>query len=483
MDIKLQELTMRILVVDDDETLRFTLRAQLEGQSHVVIEASDGVEAIDKVSNEGPFDAVLLDVNMPRLSGLDALQKIKELSPSSFCLVLTAYSNVKDAVVAIRHGAFDYIEKPIDQSRLLSALNSAQEALSLVQQASFSAPQLEFDQGRRIIGGSSQIQKVFEIIYRLAKVETSVMIRGESGTGKELVARAIHFNSHRMKGPFVAVNCAAIPENLIESELFGHEKGAFTGADRRKIGKFQFAEGGTIFLDEIGDISLQMQVKLLRVLQEKILTPVGSNQEIKIDVRVLAATNRPLEKMIDQDQFRADLFYRLNVMPITLPPLRDRREDITVLSMFMVQKFNKIHGRKIRSFDKKALAALKLYGWPGNIRELENVVEHAFIIESSDMIQVESLPDGIQMLVEKRSPRDSCEPAGFSQESDLLSHVADLNYPMLKERFEKEFLMRALKAFDGRINQTAEHTQMTKVTLLRKLEKYGIDPKSYRSND
>lgn len=474
---------MRVLVVDDDETLRYTLRGLLEDKSHVVIEAADGLEAVEKVTHDGPFDAVLLDVNMPRLSGLEALQKIKEISPSSFCLVLTAYSNVKDAVAAIRQGAFDYIEKPIDQNRLFKALDCAQEANSLVQQASLSAPQLEFDQGRRIIGGSSQIQKVFEIIHRLAKVETSVLIRGESGTGKELVARAIHFNSHRMKGPFVAVNCAAIPENLIESELFGHEKGAFTGADRRKIGKFQFAEGGTIFLDEIGDISLQMQVKLLRVLQEKILTPVGSNQEIKIDVRVLAATNRPLEKMIDQDQFRADLFYRLNVMPITLPPLRDRREDIMVLSMFMVQKFNKIHQRTIHGFEKKALAALKLYGWPGNIRELENVIEHAFILESTDLIQVDALPETLQILVEKRTSKDPSEPLVTSQESDLLSHVADLNYPMLKERFEKEFLMRALKAFDGRINQTAEHTQMTKVTLLRKLEKYGIDPKSYRAND
>jgi DNA-binding NtrC family response regulator len=474
---------MHVLVVDDDETLRFTLRSLLEGNSHVVDEAHDGVEAVEKVASQGPYDVVLLDVNMPRMSGLEALQKIKESSPSTFCLVLTAYSNVKDAVVAIREGAFDYVEKPIDQARLFKVLDAATEANSLVQQASFSAPQLEFDQGRRIIGSSSQIQRVFEIIHRLAKVETSVIIRGESGTGKELVARAIHFNSHRMKGPFVAVNCAAIPENLIESELFGHEKGAFTGADRRKIGKFQFAEGGTIFLDEIGDISPQMQVKLLRVLQEKILTPVGSNQELKIDVRVVAATNRPLEKMIDQEQFRADLFYRLNVMPITLPPLRERREDVAALAMFMVQKFNRLHGKTIRGFDKKALGALRLYGWPGNIRELENVIEHAFIIESSDLVHSESLPEPIQNLVEKRTAKESAEVGSCNRESDLLSGVSDLNYPILKERFEKEFLIRALKAFDGRVNQTAEHTQMTKVTLLRKLEKYGIDPKSYRSSD
>lgn len=478
---------MHVLVVDDDETLRFTLKSMLEAHGHQTSEATDGLEAVEMVTHKGPYDAILLDVNMPRMSGLEALQKIKDLSPSTFCLVLTAYSNIKDAVIAIREGAFDYVEKPIDQGRLLKALEAASEANSLVRQASFSAPQLEFDQGRRIIGGSSQIQKVFEIIHRLSKVGTSVLIRGESGTGKELVARAIHFNSPRMKGPFVAVNCAAIPENLIESELFGHEKGAFTGADRRKIGKFQYAEGGTIFLDEIGDITSQMQVKLLRVLQEKMLTPVGSNQEHKIDVRVVAATNRPLEKMIDQDQFRADLFYRLNVMPITLPPLRDRREDIAALSMFMVQKFNKIHGKSIRGFDKKALAALRLYGWPGNIRELENVIEYAFIIESSDTIQVEALPEGLQQLVatdKKLScPSESSEVHSSSREPELLGHVSELNYPMLKERFEKEFLIRALKAFDGRVNQTAEHTQMTKVTLLRKLEKYGIDPKTYRSQD
>jgi two-component system response regulator HydG len=477
---------MRILVVDDDDTLRLTVRTTLEMHAFQVDEAEDGQHAVEMVQASGPYDAVLLDVNMPRMSGLEALAKIKELSPSTFCLILTAYSNVKDAVHAIRQGAFDYIEKPVDPERILRVLGHAKEANELVEQMSFSAPQLEFDQGRRIIGGSSQIQRVFEIIHRLAKVETSVMIRGESGTGKELVARAVHFNSHRMKGPFVAVNCAAIPENLIESELFGHEKGAFTGADRKKLGKFQFAEGGTIFLDEIGDISVQMQVKLLRVLQERLITPVGSNQEHKIDVRVVAATNRPLEKMIETGQFRADLFYRLNVMPITLPSLRDRREDIVSLAEFLVLKFNKLHGRKIRGFEKRTLAALRLYGWPGNIRELENVVEHAFIVETGDMIQLESLPEHIQALMPRKGATGEAETGGSladigisTNNTEILSGVSDLNYPQLKERFEREFIIKALKAFDGRINQTAEHTQMTKVTLLRKLEKYGIDPKQY----
>jgi DNA-binding NtrC family response regulator len=469
---------MRILVVDDDETLRLTVRAALAERDYKVDEAVDGEQAVAMVKEKGPYNAVLLDVNMPKMSGIEALAQIKEISPSTFCLIMTAFTNVQDAVTAIKHGAFDYLEKPVDGERILRLLDAAREANEMVNLASFSAPQLEFDQGRKIIGSSTQITRVFEIIHRLAKVDTSVLVRGESGTGKELIARAIHYNSHRMKGPFVAVNCAAIPENLIESELFGHEKGAFTGADRRKIGKFQFAEGGTIFLDEIGDISPQMQVKLLRALQERALTPVGGNQEIKVDVRVIAATNRPLEKMIEDQSFRSDLFYRLNVMPITLPPLRDRREDIAPLTEYMVQKFNKLHHRSIKGFDKRAMGAMRLYGWPGNIRELENVVEHAFIIESTDLVRVESLPEHIQALVQKDKGDQKPGEAG-APDGQMLSNVSELNYPALKERFEREFLIRALKAFDGRVNQTAEHTQMTKVTLLRKLEKYGIDPKQY----
>ena len=471
---------MRFLVVDDDDTLRLAVRAALESRGYHVDEAADGAEGLEMASAAGPYDGVLLDVNMPRLSGLEALQRIKEQHPSTFCLILTAYANLKDAVVAIKHGAFDYLEKPVDAERLLRTIDSAFEASALVEQVSYSAPQLEFDAGRKIVGSSTQIKKVFEIIHRLAKVETSVMIRGESGTGKELVARAIHFNSHRMKGPFVAVNCAAIPENLIESELFGHEKGAFTGADKKKPGKFQYAEGGTIFLDEIGDISPQMQVKLLRVLQERLVTPVGANQELRIDCRVLAATNRPLEKMIETGAFRADLFYRLNVMPIVLPPLRERRDDVASLAEFMVTKFNKLHGRVIRSFDRRALAALRLYSWPGNIRELENVVEHAFIIETGDHIQLDSLPEHLQQALGGKGEESATHaPAAIAPVSDMLRDVGELNYPQLKERFEREFLIRALQTFDGRVNQTAEHTQMTKVTLLRKLEKYGIDPRDY----
>jgi len=475
---------MRILVVDDDSTLRFTVRTALASRGYHVDEAEDGQQAVKMVAeslqNGKVYDAAILDVNMPKLSGMEALPQIKEMSPSTFCLILTAFSNVKDAVNAVRHGAYDYLEKPVDAQRILKLIDQANEASALVQQVSFSSPTLAFDEGRAMIGDSSSIQKVFDVINKLAKVETSVLVRGDSGTGKELVARAIHFNSHRKKGPFVAVNCAAIPENLIESELFGHEKGAFTGADRRKIGKFQFAEGGTIFLDEIGDISQQMQVKLLRVLQEKEFVPVGTNTEIQADVRILAATNKPLEKMIEQDIFRADLFYRLNVMPIKLPSLRDRREDIPPLADYMVNKFNNLHKREIQGFEKDALNALRLYAWPGNIRELENVVEHAFIIESSNKINLASLPEHIQELMSRNGASSGLMPGEpGAEDGEMLQNIGELNYPQLKERFEREFLIRALKAFDGRVNQTAEHTKMTKVTLLRKLDKYGIDPKQY----
>jgi len=475
---------MRILVVDDDETLRLTLRTALESRGHTVEEATDGAIAVEMVKTKGPYAAVIMDVNMPQMSGIEALGRIKDLNPETLVLMVTAYTDVKDAVAAIKLGAYDYVEKPIDAERVFQLLDAASEAKELVEAAVLSAPQVEFAENRRMIGGSESIRKVFEVIYKLSKVDTSVLIRGESGTGKELVARAIHFNSHRKKGPFVAVNCAAIPENLIESELFGHEKGAFTGADRKKIGKFQFAEGGTIFLDEIGDISSQMQVKLLRVLQERRITAVGGNSEVPVDVRVVAATNRPLEQMIEKGSFRADLFYRLNVLPILLPPLRDRREDVPPLTDFMVRKFNKAHMRHVKGLDKAALNALRMYSWPGNIRELENVIEHSFIIESGDCITLNSLPENLRANYERKgAPADDSAKVSnediAASEAGMLSEFSELNFPVLKERFEREFLIRALKAFDGRVNQTAEHTQMTKVTLLRKLEKYGIDPRQF----
>jgi DNA-binding NtrC family response regulator len=472
----------RILVVDDDAILRMAVRVPLQSRGYSVVEAEDGLQALDVWESEGPFNAVILDVNMPGKGGLEVLETIKQKAPETVCLMLTAFSNIKDAVVAIKNGAFDYIEKPVNGERLLALIDSAREASAMVEAAAFSAPQIQFDQGRTMIGGSSSIRKVFDVIYKLSKVDTSVLIRGESGTGKELVARALHYNSHRKKGPFVAVNCAAIPENLIESELFGHEKGSFTGADKKKLGRFQFAEGGTIFLDEIGDISLQMQVKLLRVLQERRLTPVGANSETPIDVRVVAATSRPLEKMMEQGTFRPDLFYRLNVLPINLPALRDRTDDIAPLVQAMIKKFNALHSRAMKAIVPQALQAMRAYAWPGNIRELENVIEHAFIVESGDTITLESLPEHVATCVMASVPTPR---QGASKDEAAtcfgLPDLGTFDFDVYKEAFEREFLIHAMRAFQGKINLTSEKTNINKVTLLRKLEKYNINPKSYHS--
>ena len=494
---------MKALIVDDDSTLRLVIRSVLEKRGFKVLEAEDGMMGLEMVQRHPDIGIAILDVNMPRLNGLDALAKIKAINPSIFCLVATAYSNMADAITAIKYGAYDYLQKPVDPDRLAKLLDKATAANNMVLEASFSAPKLEFDEGRSIIGGSSQLKQVFDVIYKLAKVDTSVLIRGESGTGKELVARALHFNSHRKNAPFIALNCAAIPESLIESELFGHEKGAFTGADKKKIGKFGQAEGGTLFLDEIGDISAATQVKLLRVLQERTYSSVGGSHEIKADVRIVAATHKPLEKMIEKNEFRADLFFRLNVLPIVLPPLRDRKEDIHALSQYLLRKFNKSHRRKITGISEKAMKLLMSHSWPGNIRELENAMERAFIMESTDVLEESSFDlqassQGMMIPPPPPAPYRSPEMptttpvVSFEEQfhaiprsarpqavSSLIPDGADLNFPLLKERFEKEFIIKALTAYRGRINQTAEATQMTKVTLLRKLEKYGIDAKDY----
>ncbi|MBI4403512.1 MAG: sigma-54-dependent Fis family transcriptional regulator, partial [Deltaproteobacteria bacterium] len=306
----------------------------------------------------------------------------------------------------------------------------------------------------------------------------SVLIRGESGTGKELVARAIHYNSTRKDQKLVAINCSSIPETLFESELFGHEKGAFTGADQRQIGKLQFAEGGTAFLDEIGDLSLAMQVKLLRVLQERRFTPVGSNREIEIDMRVIAATNRNLEEMIQKNTFREDLFYRLNVIPIFLPPLRDRKDDIEKLVSHFIGKFNNLHKKQIRGISPAAMQCLIQYNWPGNIRELENVIEHAFVIENTESITLDSLPAYLS-----GSSDNGTSLAGFLTNTPAPNLVLGdelLDYKSYKEQFEKEFIIKALKTFKGKINQTAIHAKIPKKTLLRKLQKYNIRAEDYR---
>ncbi len=471
--------SLNVLVVDDETELRDSLTQILSEMGHNVFEAKRGDEALRIIADRGmdtpaSIHMVLLDVNMPGISGLDVLRRIRLRDPSIIVLIITAHGNIRDAVEAMRDGAYNYIEKPVQQSDLEDLVQKASEAHALARELGLSSPKLTLDNGEEFIGRSHQMRAVFQVIQRLGQVNTSVLIRGENGTGKELVARAIHFNSPRKEKPFVAVNCGAISENLVESEFFGHEKGSFTGADQRHIGKFQYSEGGTLFLDEIGDISLSMQVKLLRVLQERKFTPIGSNREIRCDVRIIAATNRNLEDLIRKHEFRQDLFYRLNVMPIQLPPLRERTEDIPNLVEHFIEKYNALHDRKkgdrqIRGIREDALNALRNYLWPGNIRELENIIERAFVLENTHYITNESLPQELWPQSEK-----DIQPLSI----DHSSQVA-IDFHQQKEQFEKDFIVRALRRFDGRINQTVTHAGIPKNTLLRKIRKYAINPAEY----
>lgn len=464
----------KVIVVEDDTELRRTVAEALERSGFVVFQAVDGQEAIERIKQER-VDLALMDVNMPRMNGLDCLKAVKEYDPSIIVIVMTAYSTIEDAVRAIKEGAYNYLAKPIKHLSIVEMCQRALEAQQMVKTMAFSAPIVKLEAGE-FVGNSSEIQKIFNIIYKLAKVDTSVLIRGESGTGKELVARAIHYNSARKDQKLVAINCSSIAETLFESELFGHERGAFTGADQRQIGRFQYAEGGTIFLDEIGDLSPAMQVKLLRVLQERKFTPVGANREIDMDVRLIAATNRNLEEMIKQGTFREDLFYRLNVIPIFLPPLKNRKEDMEKLVSFFIQKFSNIHKKPVIGIAPSAMESLLKHDWPGNIRELENVIEHAFVIEATDKITVQSLP--LYVKGGKYAVQSVVSPLPETGAGEEKGDVLD--YRSFKEQFEREFIIKALKTFKGKINQTALHAKIPKKTLLRKLQKYGIKAEDYR---
>lgn len=504
---------LKILVVDDDQGLRLAVKSALVSSNRFEVEeAFDGVNAVEKVkSAEKKFDVVVLDVDMPRMTGLEALKQIKEHDPGMIVLMITAHATLDNAVQAVKDGAYNYLSKPVSSDELLALVDKAVSAHTMISNIAASAPVL-VEAGRKIIGNTQQMQKVFNIIHRLAKVDTPVLIRGASGAGKELVAKAIHYNSARKDEKFVAINCSAIPENLFESELFGHEKGSFTGADARKLGKFQYAEGGTLFLDEVGDMPLMMQVKILRVLQEKVFTPVGANREIQSNVRIVAATNRPLEEMIKTGQFREDLFYRLNVVPIFLPALADRKDDIENLINIFIKKFNGSHTKRILGVAPDALVCLKKYQWPGNIRELENVIEHAFVLETNNVITLSSLPEtvlsaaGVNLLdassFQTALADDEDDMSVGSAGDDAMDMDGDgesasvsgagapgavsgiggggpLDFNLQKEQFEKEFIIKALKTFKGRINQTALHANIPKKTLLRKIEKYGIIAKDY----
>lgn len=474
---------LQVLIVDDEAELRKSvisiLKSAVPEVELLIQEATNGKEALELVKSHS-FDFVLMDVKMPEMDGLEALTEIKEYDARITVVIMTAHSNLNDAVIAIKEGAYDYVEKPVKSDLLTDIVRKALEARDLVSRLALSNPIFDDDIESEFVGHTKKMKEVFQLIYKLCKVDTTVLIRGENGTGKELVARAIHYNSPRKSGQFIALNCGAIPENLMESELFGHEKGAFTGAIERKIGKFQAANNGTLFLDEIAELKPEMQVKLLRVLQEKKFTPVGSHREVKVNTRIIAATNRNLEKMMTESQFREDLFYRLNVMPIFLPPLRERLDDIAALAQHFIKKFQKQHESEIQGLTPETLEILKKYNWPGNIRELENIVERAFIVESQNMIHKESLPENILKYV---SELELSEIKTTQEKSTHLGYSGPLDFDSFKEEMEKEFIVSALKANKGRINQTVAQANIPKNTLLRKIRKYGINVKDLGSEE
>lgn len=467
---------LKILIVDDEIELRKTVTSILESMNDFdfsIEEAEDGQEAVQKVKQYKP-DLVLMDVRMPNMTGLEALEVIKKFQPKTFVVLITAHSNLNDAVAAIKEGAYDYLEKPVQPNKLTEIVKKSLEAREIVSEIAISNPIFDDDVDSDFVGSTKKMKEIFDLIYKLCKVDTSVLVRGENGTGKELVASAIHYNSPRKKGEFVAINCGAIPDSLMESELFGHEKGAFTGAVQRKIGLFQQANNGTLFLDEIGELKPDMQVKLLRVLQEKKFTPVGSTREVKTNSRIIAATNRNLEKMIEDGSFREDLFYRLNVMPIFLPPLRERINDIPHLVQHFIKKFNDEQGKNINNISDEALEVLKTYRWPGNIRELENVIERAFILENSSSISPSSLPDNLKSTSQANPTQPSISAPKTSPDE-----FGELDFDKFKEQSEKDFIEAALKANKGRINKTVAHANIPKNTLLRKIKKYEINVKDF----
>lgn len=446
-----------VLVVDDDQVHRYMLCTMLKDWGWRTVEADDGTTAVAAVEKHH-YDAVLMDVRMVRMDGREAFTRIQKIRPALPVIIMTAYSSVEDAVDVIQQGAYDYLTKPLDFDRLRLALQRAVDHQQVVSRKQAKAadeasqPQLV----TALIGSSPPMLELLEMIGYVAPTEATVLIYGESGTGKELVAEALHANSERRHKPFVKVNCAALAETLLESELFGHEKGAFTGAERRREGKFVQADGGTLFLDEIGETSQAMQVKLLRVLQEQELQRVGGEETIKVDVRIIAATNRNLTEEVAKNSFREDLYYRLNVVMLTVPPLRDRVEDIPQLVAFFAGKFAEKNRRVLDRITEDCMALLCGYPWPGNVRELENAIERGIILMRGTELTEKSLPLAIQKQVIREQPPQS-----------------DDGEPVSLFEAEKQLVFRTLSETGGNKSEAARRLKITRKTLLNKLNRYG----------
>lgn len=444
-----------VLIVDDDRSHRIMLQTLFAGWGYSIVEADDGDTAIEKVQKQ-PFDLILMDVRMIRVSGLEALTKIKTLNPAIPIIIMTAYSSVESAVEALKNGAYDYLTKPLNFDELRFTMERAMDHRQLSEENRLLRESLssQFDR-QNIIGRSDAMAKLMETVARVAPSDATVLLTGESGTGKELIAGAIHFNSPRKEGPFVKINCAAITETLLESELFGHEKGSFTGANRRKEGKFRQADEGSLFLDEISEMSLAMQSKLLRVLQELEITRVGGEEVIKVDVRVIAATNKDLLQEIEAGRFREDLFYRLNVITLNVSSLRERKEDIPLLAQHFLGIFAEKNHKEIKGFTPHAMDRLLKYEWPGNVRELINTVERGVILSRSEYLDEHD----ISLIV---------------KDADEVSLRGEMPGNLPLEEVEKVAILKTLELVEGNKSEAARRLGITRKTLHKKLRKYQV---------
>jgi two-component system response regulator AtoC len=452
-----------ILVADDDASIRSLLKQLLSDEGYSVVEATTGTEVVDKVKDVNP-DLVIMDVRMPELDGIEALSKLKVSSPKTSVLIMTAFGSSNNAIRAMELGAFDYITKPFELDKISHTVRRVIEYRDLTSEVQVLRDEISsLVQTERIVGNSPAMQEVYKTIGKVAKADATVLITGESGTGKEIVAEALHYTSNRRSGPMVKVSCAALPETLLEAELFGHEKGSFTGAMTQRRGRFEMADKGTIFLDEIGEMSLPMQTKLLRVLQERKIERVGSSLPIKVDIRIICATNKDLQRQVEQQKFRDDLFYRLNVINIHMPPLRDRKEDIPALVEHFLAKHRYSATAQPAAISEEALKRLMEYDWPGNVRELENVVERAVVLSRGQIITSRELPFGDH------------EAGEHEEEGGDEVSVEKSYFKKAVAQFEKDMIMKALRDANGNRSKAAEMLGIYRRLLYAKIKEYGLE--------
>ncbi|MEM6629892.1 MAG: sigma-54 dependent transcriptional regulator [Bacteroidota bacterium] len=449
----------KILIIDDEEVIRDTLQEILEYENYESDTASNGEEGLKKLTSD-EYDVVLCDIKMPKVDGMEVLEKGTKTKPGTQFIMISGHGTIETAVEATKKGAFDFIEKPPDLNRLLVSIRNAMDKSHLVEETKILKRKIS--KTREIIGRSAVMEKIQETINRVAPTEARVLVTGSNGTGKELVARWIHEKSHRSNGPLIEVNCAAIPSELIESELFGHEKGSFTGAHKQRIGKFEQANGGTLFLDEVGDMSLSAQAKVLRALQENKITKIGSDKQITVDVRIIAATNKDLLEEIEEGNFREDLYHRLSVILVHVPDLKDRREDIPLLVESFLQEIADEYGMPETEIEPEALSALRRLEWTGNVRELHNVIERLIIMSNGKIKEQDVLDFAVP---HRKSSRSQTVYEDFDKFQDFKDHI------------EREFIIKKLEQHNWNISKTAEAIGIQRSHLYNKMDKYGIERK------